>query len=600
MKRTILLWLLTAMLLWGCTAAPEATESGHGAGDQTLPPESTLEQQTEGAVLVYPLDISDCHGIAVMGDGLLVFSEEGSGTRLTLLSGEDLDPSAELTVDTGIFTDQASTQVTGEGISFFDEVTRETVVLDEDLREITRIPGPEGLIGVPLLSSDRLSLFYGTAEGLWVLDLETGLPRLLRRHTAELVPQKLLMNDTVLQCSEHGADEIRTLFLSLEAGQILKEISGTMKTVSSGQRYMAVSCLQEQRDFLFGTGSGVPQTLHTGSEMEYWLLPESDGVLGVSEEELRFFDLSSGLLRSSLKLTQCHGAADGGNGVVWLLDRENTLYRWDTHALPSGDETVYSGIYYTRSNPDLAGITRCQALAEEIGARHGIKVLVWEDAIAVQPWDYRLTEEYQAPVLQEQLRLLDQRLGNFPEGFLAQMAEAASGLTICLVQNITGDADYGSLEVASGTQFWVEDHAYIALSTVNATEGSLYHELCHVFDTRVIARCSAYDQWEELNPSGFQYDYDYARNATRNAGEYLREAERCFIDTYSMSFPKEDRARVLEYAMTPGNESYFRSEVMQAKLRQICIGLREAFGLKKSGETFLWEQYLNESLAYTK
>ena len=600
MKRTILLWLLTAMLLWGCTAAPEATKSSHGAADQTLPPESTLEQQTEGAVLVYPLDISDCHGIAVMGDGLLVFSEEGSGTRLTLLYGEDLDPSAELTVDTGIFTDQASTQVTGEGISFFDDVTRETVVLDEELREITRIPGPEGLIGAPLLSSDRLSLFYGTAEGLWVLDLETGLPRLLRRDTAELVPQKLLMNDTVLQCSEHGTDEIRTLFLSLEAGQILKEKPGTMKTVSSGQRYMAVSCLQEQRDFLFGTGSGVPQTLHTGSEMEYWLLPESDGVLGVSEKELRFFDLSSGLLRSSLKLAQCHGAADGGNGVVWLLDRENTLYRWDTHALPSGDETVYSGIYYTRSNPDLAGITRCQALAEEIGARHGIEVLVWEDAIAVQPWDYRLTEEYQVPVLQEQLRLLDQRLGNFPEGFLTQMAEAASGLTICLVQNITGDADYGSLEAASGTQFWVEDHAYIALSAGNATEGSLYHELCHVFDTRVIAQCSAYDQWEELNPSGFQYDYDYARNATRNAGEYLREAERCFIDTYSMSFPKEDRARVLEYAMIPGNESYFRSEVMQAKLRQICIGLREAFGLKKSGETFLWEQYLNESLAYTK
>ena len=52
--------------------------------------------------------------------------------------------------------------------------------------------------------------------------------------------------------------------------------------------------------------------------------------------------------------------------------------------------------------------------------------------------------------------------------------------------------------------------------------------------------------------------------------------------------------------MTPGNESYFRSEVMQAKLMQICIGLREAFGLKKSGETFLWEQYLKESLAYTK
>jgi hypothetical protein len=39
---------------------------------------------------------------------------------------------------------------------------------------------------------------------------------------------------------------------------------------------------------------------------------------------------------------------------------------------------------------------------------------------------------------------------------------------------------------------------------------------------------------------------------------------------------------------------------MQEKLMQVCIGLREAFGLKKSTETFLWEQYLKESLAYGK
>ena len=155
------------------------------------------------------------------------------------------------------------------------------------------------------------------------------------------------------------------------------------------------------------------------------------------------------------------------------------------------------------------------------------------------------------------------------------------------------------MEAASGIQYWLEDRPCIALTT-SATEGSLNHELCHVMDTRVFAHSNAYDQWEELNPSGFKYDYDYAANATRNAGEYLREAERCFIDTYSMSFPKEDRARVLEYAMTPGNVDYFQSRVMQAKLKQICLGLREAFGLKKSPETFLWEQYLKESLAYGK
>ena len=67
-----------------------------------------------------------------------------------------------------------------------------------------------------------------------------------------------------------------------------------------------------------------------------------------------------------------------------------------------------------------------------------------------------------------------------------------------------------------------------------------------------------------------------------------------------MSFPKEDRARVMEYAMMEGNEHYFRSEIMQEKLLVLCKAIREAFGWKKSEEVFRWEQYLNEPIAYQK
>ena len=48
-----------------------------------------------------------------------------------------------------------------------------------------------------------------------------------------------------------------------------------------------------------------------------------------------------------------------------------------------------------------------------------------------------------------------------------------------------------------------------------------------------------------------------------------------------MSFEKEDRARIMEYAMTPGHEDLFQSPYMQAKLRQLCLGIREAFGMAR-------------------
>ena len=96
-----------------------------------------------------------------------------------------------------------------------------------------------------------------------------------------------------------------------------------------------------------------------------------------------------------------------------------------------------------------------------------------------------------------------------------------------------------------------------------------------------------------MNPAGFTYDLDYNANQNRSGDEYLQPDKRSFIDTYSMSFPKEDRARIMECAMCDGNENLFRSSTMQAKLRCLSRAIREAYGLKKTTEVFRWEQYLN-------
>jgi len=65
-----------------------------------------------------------------------------------------------------------------------------------------------------------------------------------------------------------------------------------------------------------------------------------------------------------------------------------------------------------------------------------------------------------------------------------------------------------------------------------------------------------------------------------------------------MSFPSEDRARIFYYAMTEGNEELFTSSTLQAKLKTLCEGIREAYGWQKESQVFPWEQYLEQSLAY--
>ena len=66
-----------------------------------------------------------------------------------------------------------------------------------------------------------------------------------------------------------------------------------------------------------------------------------------------------------------------------------------------------------------------------------------------------------------------------------------------------------------------------------------------------------------------------------------------------MFSPSMDRATIMLCAMTPGNEEVFQSEYMQKKLKTLCTGIRESFGMKQSPDSFLWEQYLKKSLAYS-
>ena len=100
--------------------------------------------------------------------------------------------------------------------------------------------------------------------------------------------------------------------------------------------------------------------------------------------------------------------------------------------------------------------------------------------------------------------------------------------------------------------------------------------------------------------NGKRFEYTYGYSTITDADKYLSGEDRAFVDTYSMSFPKEDRARILENAMLSGNEALFSPPIMQAKLTKLCEGIRQAFGLRKSKETFPWEQYLEESLAYSE
>lgn len=608
---------LGLLLLCGCAAqepTPETTEPVPITVATETAPEvqpSLPELLADGSVVGYPME-GTVTGFLPMDDRLLVFSEKNSLTTLTLVDPKTME--ALHTHEPGflLMSRNFTVQLTDTGISYYHGAARETVVLDHSLREIHRIHAPEDMTGAPLLSSDGQILFYCTASGIRAMETDTGISRVLREvsHPVQGL-SGLLVNDTVLQVTvTDESNQFRTLFLSTEAGRLLGDYEGNLTPQTAGDSFFLNSKDGAIRTILYGDVNGDTMMLQPrGADGECFFLPRINSAVTADWMEsgicLDLYDLNSGTRISSLSLPldmYPQNLIQTEDDGIWFLSAQaetgkSMLCRWDIAATAVSDPNCYAAPHFTREEPDYDGLAACALYAQEIGQKHGVEVLVYKDAVTMEPWDYHLEYEYQATVLMQELSRLDARLGNFPEGMLQTLAQRFTALKIVIVRSAVGSPESGSLEAVSGIQFFDGYDAYIVLSTDHDTEYTLYHELCHLMETVVLTESTAYDRWDNLNPANFAYDNDYNVNLSRDGSKWMQSGKEYFIDTYSMSYPKEDRARILEYAMTPGHEGLFASPNLQSKLRQLSIGIREAFDLGATNGPFLWEQYLQEPIA---
>lgn len=625
MKRWI--WILLAcLLLTGCASAPEPEQTVAPTETEAAPPTepagcyepgSDLEKKTGGAVRRYPLQIPDSYALVTVGKDVVVFSGLET-TTLTMLSGENLFVTARAELDRLIYPEQSSTQVTSRGISYYSADTGEIVLLDTVLKEVARIAVPGGTVGSPVMSADRQKVYYCTEEAVRVLDLETGISRLLMEiRYAQQSAESLLLNETVLKCrftDEDGGE--KWLFISTKDGSLLREIREDVEIVAPGDHFYAVTRDGAMRTLVFGNAVGEELNMLLPKDVtaEVQVLPELNSAVtaaqtGADTALLEYYTLSDGRRSSVLELENSSLpldlAAMPAKGWVYVLCTDTqtgsqVVCRWDVSSLETNDGEIYTCPRYTGDAPDTEGLAECREYAASLSQLYGVEILLYTDATAKQPEDYTLQPEYQVPLIRRELEKLSWMLSAYPEGFLAQAAENTAGgvIRIALVRSIVSQPVTGLAVDADGIQYWVNEQPYVALAVGRTTEKTLYHNLFHAIEAKVYADSQLYYEWDKLNPQGFAYDYNYTDWILREDSEYLADENRAFIDSFSMSFPREDRARIMEYAMTEGNESYFQSETMQEKLHTLCQGIRKAFGLTKSEEVYLWEQYLNESLAY--
>ena len=127
-------------------------------------------------------------------------------------------------------------------------------------------------------------------------------------------------------------------------------------------------------------------------------------------------------------------------------------------------------------------------------------------------------------------------------------------------------------------------------------EQTIHHEIVHLIDNRLTFDAylrpeSNYSEenWAALNPVGFVYAGTYDEMPMH----YFNDGyENYFLDIYSRTFAREDRARILEYAMI-GADYVFSTPERLAKLDYLSRCIRECFDTTDWPARTPWEMPLN-------
>ena len=597
--------LALALLLCGCVQSePESTPPTENLKPNEATglyvPDSTVEQATDGAVRAFKLE-NGYYGCAVVGDELLLMGKAGEEGTLSFYEGENLEEVKTVSLGKNVAPTLAQMQIGQQGIGYFDSENKDVVFLNPDLVEIGRMHLPEELQGSAWLSADWQTVYYCTSQGIHAMNLQSGISRLLKAQ--EAISQELtglLGNGKVLRCViEMTEGQPRTQLIDAETGLLLHEGTdfNTLRTQSDA--YFLNQMDRGVRLLHFGNGEDQQILWPTEANAQPVMLFDNNAIVMVETAEqlsLSYYDLETGRRASSLNLpgvTAAWGIQGDGKDGVWLFagDAEKEwLYHWDTNKIAADDERDYTAPRYTKETPDTDGLAQMAAKAEEMGKKFGIEILIWKDAVAIAPEHQVFEEEHVTQLYEAYLTKLEQALSIFPEGFFSKIA--AQKLKIALVQSITGELTATTLPQADCVQFYSGNTPVVAVTLGEDFERNLYHGVYLAVESRILSRSDGIYEWFRLNPKGFLYDDSYITNQSRTDTTYLEGGNRHFIDLFSMSFAKEDRATIFEYACMPGNEDCFQTWVMQEKLKRICTGIREAYGLKKVETKFLWEQYL--------
>lgn len=320
---------------------------------------------------------------------------------------------------------------------------------------------------------------------------------------------------------------------------------------------------------------------------------------------VRFYDLREGACISSVLLEgMVFPTVDFREDGTALLSDGSRCYLFDLPAAYGEGNSVEADAVKTEfAEADTLKICFSQ-LAEKLEDTYGITLYTGSAGNDFNVEGYVGRAELEPVVIYDALQRIDSILSLYPEGMLRETYDGiCESLQIYLCADLYGYASDG-LSKAGGLTATDGQDIVVVLDVYNGLETTLPHELSHVFDVRIASAAASSGQdwlwiWETIHPFDDAYLYSYEGYQSQYAYTFdgeSRQARIWFIDSYSRSFPTEDRARIMEYLFDPyadGLSEALQSPHLLEKARFYSYILRQCFpSCAASSQPIYWETYL--------
>lgn len=205
------------------------------------------------------------------------------------------------------------------------------------------------------------------------------------------------------------------------------------------------------------------------------------------------------------------------------------------------------------------------------------------------------------------LEKFEYALSKYPEGFFKQFDDSYNkGLHVYLAGELRGVAD-DVLDLAGGFKDTENSKIilYINCDFSHMIESTFHHELCHAIDEKIInadlereTPLLSDEVWGALNPMPDMYTFTYDEYGFDDNYKYVYDigmydslSDVYFIDSYAMTYPTEDRARIFEAIMGDIYMIDFETTPhLQEKITYFSECMRQTFDTT-GWEDVHWERY---------